>query len=452
MILCSSAALLSKQKMAMMLINVQGMLVVFLGYYAHSVEAKQQGSTRSSTTSSTLLDAKNLRASSIFNQDPPLRLQQPPRDFMREHSAAVTAMAVVIIGVFLCILVKIANGSKVISGESRLATSTPPQWQIYGSLIVAFAFFGGGSFVSKLGIYNGNPIVFEMTREFLAAPCLLVMAYLWRLPLVPEIQDAVKIGLIGLVWAGAQFCFFVGLKHVDASIASTWEATSPICTAALAVLLGQEVLNAMNCLSILCASAGAILIAMASVHEHQRVTTWAPHFLFAVKQVLNALMIVVSKKTARKYGATSLMAWVFCLGSVFFVIVFTISTDIPALNRFICESSSQVVMRNCLNASWIIPRSMLPAVLYEVVACSLCSWCLISWANSHTDSSIVGIFYVVQPMVTILLSSIFGTLLGPTWSRSHMMHVATQNDQVGIALIFVGLLVHVYAKRDKPRS
>jgi drug/metabolite transporter (DMT)-like permease len=368
------------------------------------------------------------------------------------YKARDTAVAIVVIGILICILSKMANGSKMVSGESHLATSaTPPQWQIYISLVVAFAFFGGGSFVSKLGIHGGSPVAFEMTREFLVVPCLLVMTYLWRLPLVPEFQDVIKIGLIGLAWAAGQLCFFVGLKHVDANIASTWEATTPICTAALAALLGQELLNVTKCLSILCASTGAILIAMASAHEHQRVTTWAPHLIFAFRQLLTAFMIVVSKKMSQKYSATSLMTWVFSVGSVFFVIVFAISTDIPALHRFICESPSPELMNSCLNASWIIPQSMLPYVLYEVVACSLISWCLISWANSHTDASIVGIFQVIQPMVTMLLASIFGILYGQSWARSHMMHVATQRDLLGIALIFVGILVHVYAKRDKLR-
>merc|ERR1711871_367230 len=110
---------------------------------------------------------------------------------------------------------------------------------------------------------------------------------------MPAVGDIPSIGLVGVAFGGSSLCFFVGLKHSDASVASTWQAMAPVFTLSLAVAIGQEVASFMKCSGIFTAGTGAALIALMGLRGV--VVHTCAHVIFALQMVFSALIIVLSK-------------------------------------------------------------------------------------------------------------------------------------------------------------
>ena len=99
--------------------------------------------------------------------------------------------------------------------------------------------FGGGSVVGKLGVSQGNPVLFALIREGTAGPILCIAAFVVN-RLLPEAKHIPRFLILGACLFGNQLFFIVGLKLSNSITASVWQPTQPIFTCLVALLIRQE--------------------------------------------------------------------------------------------------------------------------------------------------------------------------------------------------------------------
>jgi hypothetical protein len=99
--------------------------------------------------------------------------------------------------------------------------------------------FGGGSVVGKLGVSQGNPVLFALIREGTAGPILCIAAFVIN-RILPEAKHIPRFLILGACLFGNQLFFIVGLKLSNSITASVWQPTQPIFTCLVALLIRQE--------------------------------------------------------------------------------------------------------------------------------------------------------------------------------------------------------------------
>jgi len=326
----------------------------------------------------------------------------------------------------------------------------PSTLAVHGALVSVFVLFGGGSFVSKFGIRGASPLLFELVREAVVGPFFLIVCRALNGRSLPEIGDVPRVATIGLFFAMAQACFFMGLKHENPTVGSTWQAALPIFTTLLAVWLGQEKTSCMRAAGVALASGGAMWMTVSALFTAKGSAigggkNWLDridgHALFFGQCIFNSLQIVMGKPIASKYGGIGLSAWMF-MGGTFFMLAFVLIVRSSwGLSEFVCEDPDVNILRSCAEAILQIPSSMIWPLVYEVVLCSFLAWWQLSWALQHAPASVVSVYSVVQPCTTCILSLMAVGLKGKTWAETYGITVPGVHNILGGLLIAAGLWV-----------
>jgi uncharacterized membrane protein len=127
-------------------------------------------------------------------------------------------------------------GKKIVYGAVEPSASNhvlaPSNVVIYAALFCCNVFWGGGALFSKLGIHGASPLIFELCREALSFPIMLLGARAMGGTLLPDKEDRLEVLLVSSILIGAQLCFFVGLKHSNPSHCAAWQSMLPVLTTA----------------------------------------------------------------------------------------------------------------------------------------------------------------------------------------------------------------------------
>ena len=86
----------------------------------------------------------------------------------------------------------------------------------------------------------------------------------------------------------------------------------------------------------------------------------------------------------------------------------------PALLDFMCPAPDQTC-----GTGYEVPPQALWALLYWIVFVSGAAFGLITWANQHLESSVVSSYFVLQPVVTAILSMIIVAWTPPPHYNLH---------------------------------
>mmetsp|Transcript_34660 Transcript_34660/g.110106 ORF Transcript_34660/g.110106 Transcript_34660/m.110106 type:complete len:383 (+) Transcript_34660:92-1240(+) len=324
----------------------------------------------------------------------------------------------------------------------------PSTLRVHAGLVVVYACFGGGAFVSKFGIHSANPLLFELLREAFAAPPFLVLARCMGGRLVPDRQDLLRVLATGACFTGSQALFFLGLKHADPTVGTTWQVSLPVFTTLMAVLVGLEEFSFRRGLGTLLACGGAACMTFGDrIFSGRNVLSWSEldgHVIFFCQAILNSAYFVVSKRVATKYGAFPTTGWVFLIGSCFFVALIFAARSSFRLQTWICEDPDPEEVRRCAEAALTFHSSMALPLCYEVLCCSLIAWFLIGWAIQHTKASVVSVYTVVQPCTASVLSMSVIGMWGTAWADHYGIKMPGLHNILGVALILLGLFVMLW--------
>jgi drug/metabolite transporter (DMT)-like permease len=133
---------------------------------------------------------------------------------------------------------------------------------IYVKLILT-AFFWGGTFVAGRVIAGSTgPFSAAFLRFLIAAFFLIIIAYKieGKIP-IPTRKQILPIFLLGLTGVFLyNYCFFNGLKYIEAGRASVIVANNPILIALLSAYFFKEKLTPLKILGIIISISGAIIV------------------------------------------------------------------------------------------------------------------------------------------------------------------------------------------------
>jgi len=336
----------------------------------------------------------------------------------------------------------------------------PNQQVVHGALILAQLFFGVGSVVGALGLPATNPLVFALVRETVAGLLLLGISIYWQrrqrqqqlsqhqqlsqqqsqsssskstsiterdspstLQVRANKQQSIwawtvnwkSFWLLGFFVFGNQAGFIVGIKLAGPVVASVWQPSQPIFTAAICMAMGWEPLQRQRIAGILLAFMGCA--AMVLLREQQTPPTERTeddtnisnsqagrfvvgNLLFFINCLFTSLYVIMSKNMLALYPALTVTAWSYNCAAVLMFVVTMLSSVWSGAGAFLCaECSSDVSM-------FSFPKGAIPALVYYIVFCSVGSYGLITWSVQYATGTLVTSCTVLQPVTSALLTTI----------------------------------------------
>jgi len=340
-------------------------------------------------------------------------------------------------------------GKKIVYGAvepfASIHVLAPSNVLIYAALFCCNVFWGGGALVSKLGIHGASPLVFELCREALSSPIMLLGARAMGGKLLPDREDRLEVLLVSSILIVAQLCFFVGLKHSSPSHCAAWQSMLPVLTTVASTCLRKEQATPAKWVGVSSACCGALLMSFChnpSSSLAGEVDSNSGHVFIVLQVCLGTAFIIMSERVAHKYGGVALTGWVFAIGSVFLGAVHCAVMRSEMVSSYICEDKDFAVMARCLSGTIHIPGSMFLPLSYEILFCTMLGWCLFNWANGHAASSTVGLMTVVQAVSAMVIGVVLILIKGSQWADMFSIHLPSSLQLFGVLLICLGLCVN----------
>jgi len=212
---------------------------------------------------------------------------------------------------------------------------------------------------------------------------------LLRMP-AKDIVMLTACSLLGIV--GNQFIFVKGLSLTTVINTEILSTTIPVYAIATSILLGYERGSLKTLIGVLLSVAGVVYL-VNPLHADLSTQTTTGNVLILINSFLYALYIVISKNLVGRYGALSVVTWIFLIGSVI-----TVPVGIYSLQR---ENLAAIGA-----GTWA-------AVAFIIVFPTVVAYYLNAWALTRVPPSVVAIYIYLQPLIAFGFAPL---LLGESWN------------------------------------
>jgi len=213
-----------------------------------------------------------------------------------------------------------------------------------------------------------------------------------------------------------QLLFVKGLSLTSSVINATLLSTTiPVFTLLVSMTLGYDRLSFRKAFGIILAACGVIYLI-----DPMRADFSSGNTLGNILVVANSLCygayIAISKDMVKRYGALTMLTWVFVFGCVL-----TIPIGFYSLSGTSLEAAGTGV--------WL-------AVIYIILAPTVGAYYLNAWALARVAPSTVAVYIYLQPLIAFALAPL---ILGESW-----------NSRTWIAsmLIFAGVAIVTWRVRE----
>jgi drug/metabolite transporter (DMT)-like permease len=268
------------------------------------------------------------------------------------------------------------------SSDGSSAATSAPRGATHAALLVVQLGFASLPIAGKwaMGSLGVSPTALAMARITGGAVVFVLAHRTLGTPRVRSVRDGLTLAglaLLGIVLN--QALFLAGLRETSPLSATLLLATIPIFAVTIGVMSRRDVVSART-------TAG-VLVAFLGVAVLTRFTIPRRGDLFVLLNALSyAAYLVFVKRSVERYGALTVIAWVFGIGALLFAPVGT-----SALFREAPGWSTQ---------AWLV-------VGFIVLVPTLLTYGLNAWALGRAPSSLVAIYVYVQPLVVAILARIF---------------------------------------------
>jgi drug/metabolite transporter (DMT)-like permease len=197
--------------------------------------------------------------------------------------------------------------------------------------------------------------------------------------------------LLGVVFN--QLLFVKGLSLSTAINSTLLTATIPVITLIASILLGYEKGTLRHAIGVLFALVGVLMLVDPFQASFSPQTT-AGNILVILSAISYGAYLAVSRNLFRRYGALTVITWIFVLGAIMTIPV--------AAYAWPTEKNWQQVT----TAVWL-------AVAYVIIVPRVGAYYLNSWAITRVSPSIVAIYIYLQPLLAFGIAPL---VLGETLS------------------------------------
>lgn len=213
-----------------------------------------------------------------------------------------------------------------------------------------------------------------------------------------------------------QFVFVKGLSLTTAINATLLITTIPVSTLVCSIALGYDKASLRHFLGIALAAAGVVYLVDPWRADFTGQTTLGNLLLIASSFSYGAY-IAVSRNLFRRYGALSVITWMFQIAALVAIPIAAFSWSTQGLA--------------------IVRPGLVLAVLYIILVPTVGSYYLNSWAITRVSPSVVAVYIYLQPLMAFGLAPL---LLGESWNSRTI---------VACVLIFAGVAVVTIRSRSR---
>ncbi|HYY59267.1 MAG TPA: DMT family transporter, partial [Pyrinomonadaceae bacterium] len=230
-------------------------------------------------------------------------------------------------------------------------------------------------------------------------------------------QDYARLALYSLLGVVLnQLLFVKGLSLTSSVINATLIGTTiPVFTLLVGITLGYDAVSFRKALGIIVAAAGVIYLVDPMRADFSSAKT-VGNLLLVANSLSYGAYIAISKDILKRYGALTVITWIFVFGSLV-----TIPVGVYGLASTPLETAGVGV--------WL-------AVLYIILAPTVGAYYLNAWALQRVAPSTVAVYIYLQPLIAFALAPL---ILGESWSS---------RTWLASLLIFAGVAVVTWRVRD----
>jgi len=246
--------------------------------------------------------------------------------------------------------------------------------------------FSGFHVVGKVVLETWPPLALATTRVLFATPLLVGLAWLKdrRLPSWRHLPHLALLGFLGVFLN--QTLFVVGLKHTTATNAAILMPSIPVFAVGMGWLSGFERVGPQRIFGVLLAAAGAVTLLDPRTFSLGDSTALGT-LLILINCLSFATFLVLQRPLLAKLPWRTVVAWSFLFGGVGVSLV-----GMPALETVDFSEVSVGV--------WL-------GVLYIAVFPTFLGYLLNTWAVRRSSATLVAAYTTVQPLLTVVLATIF---------------------------------------------
>ena len=274
--------------------------------------------------------------------------------------------------------------------------AVPKNLKVHSALFLVALIYGANYTIAKiaLGVYL-EPFGFILFRIIGAT----ILFWIFSLFTVNEpIKDRkdfyllLASALFGV--ALNQMLFFKGLSLTNPINGSVIMTTSPIMVMVVAYFLGRERLTLLKIIGVILGGLGAYLLLTKDGVSFEGGTFLGDLFIL-MNGTSYAIYLVIVKPLMAKYNAITVIKWIFLFG-----IFFTLPFGFGQLSE----------------VNWtIIPWEGWSSIFYVIIASTFIVYLLNVWSLKFVNSSVVGIYIYLQPIISTLIAVSFrGDILDAT--------------------------------------
>jgi drug/metabolite transporter (DMT)-like permease len=285
------------------------------------------------------------------------------------------------------------------------------------ALIAVQLLFGSWPIIGKIALRVLPATSLVALRVGGAALAFVVLQrVLGRSPAIAR-KDFARLALYSLLGVVLnQLLFVKGLALTSSVINATLLATTiPVFTLLVSILLGYDRVSLRKVFGILLAAGGVVYLVDPVNADFSSGQTLG-NILLVANSLAYGAYIAVSKDMLRRYGALTVITWVFVFGSLI-----TIPLGVLGLGPTSLEGMSTGV--------WL-------AVLYIILAPTVGAYYLNAWALARVAPSTVAVYIYLQPLIAFALAPL---ILGETWGS---------RTWIASALICAGVAIVTWRERE----
>jgi drug/metabolite transporter (DMT)-like permease len=212
-----------------------------------------------------------------------------------------------------------------------------------------------------------------------------------------------------------QLLFVKGLSLTTVINATLLGTTIPVFTLLVSITLGYDRVSWRKALGILLAACGVVYL-VDPVRADFSGSTTLGNLLIVANSVSYGAYIAISKDLLKRYGALTVITWIFIFGSV---------ATIP-LGAFTLATTP---FQDAGIGVWL-------AVIYIIIFPTVGAYYLNAWALQRVAPSTVAAYIYLQPLIAFAFAPL---ILGEQWSP---------RTWVATALIFAGVAIVTWRERS----
>ncbi len=277
----------------------------------------------------------------------------------------------------------------------------------HGALVAVQLIFGTWPIVGKIALRSLPATGLVTFRIVGATIAFLLIRRVTGSKRIERWSDYARLGfysLLGVVLN--QFLFVKGLELSTVINAALLGTTIPIFTLLFSVLLGYERGSWRVGVGLLLAAGGVLYLINPAQANFSRETNIG-NVILILNSMAYGAYIAISQKMIKRYGALTVLTWLFIFGSV---------ATLPIGGYHLSRISLSAV-----------PASVWFAMLYIIIVPTVAAYYLNAWALGRVAPSVVAIYIYLQPLIAFAVAPF---ILGES---------LTSRTWLATALIFAGV-------------